>query len=189
MTCACGRRNIHNTYVNPAGNEALVFGALKTAVDKHSNTTGTLPPQLPTPTDIATAESKTLMYGTTTNVDIKKEPLVTVSDAPCKQACKNLCKVELTKSCSTVPVVSKVGSCGSPTVAAVYQIMHFGHGQWIFMQPLEHNLCRCYTTKAVLSEHINSINTASCCNSSACILNVEGPSTWQSQGVGCTLLH
>src|SRR5690349_3096331 len=46
----------------------------------------------------------------------KKVPIIAMSEAPCKQICKNVCTTDLTKSCSTVPVVSKVGSCYSPAV-------------------------------------------------------------------------
>lgn len=41
------------------------------------------------------------------DVQIKKVPIVTVSDAPCQKVCKDQCSITLEKTCSQVPVTEK----------------------------------------------------------------------------------
>ena len=56
----------------------------------------------------AAAEATTVLSVPTVDVSIKKVPVVTVVDAPCKQVCGDKCKLDLQKVCTDVPIVTKV---------------------------------------------------------------------------------
>lgn len=109
-----------------------VVEAIKSAAGKHDETTTAAVdmanPSAPPTTVAATAsgESQTLLYGAAVDVNIKKVPVVTMSDAPCKNICKDTCRIEFTQSCSTVPVVTKVSISLACTCLVLMQLLGYG---------------------------------------------------------------